>query len=254
MKMAKRLILIFYSALILAVLCPLSVQAVNLKLNHKKLVMSVSDTAILKVTGNFGKKIQWKSSNPVIAKISKNGKVTAKRAGTAVITAKIRSKKLTCKITVKKNSINSSMKKTAKHNAKTYKKQIAEMLNETNRYRAKRGLSKLKLNKKLTEIACYRSVEMAREDKLSHVRQDGTRVKELMRRFGFKCHSVKENIGYESYTDDLVDIDDAADFVEIWYDSTSHRRNMMNKNAKEIGIGIGFVDERKVYYTQLFVY
>lgn len=254
MKTVKKLVTIFCSILIIIIACPVSVQAANLKLNHKKLVMHITDTVALEVVGQSGKMIQWKSSKPAIAKVSKNGKVTAKRAGTAKITAKIKSKKLTCKVTIKKSGISSSIRKNAKRNVKIYKKQIAEMVKETNRYRARKGLPKLRLNKRLTEIACYRSMEMARKDKMSHVRPDGTRVKDLVRQYGFRCRSVKENIGYESHTNDPVNIDEAPEFVEIWYDSASHQRNMMNKKAKEIGIGIALVDERTVYYTQLFVY
>ncbi len=45
-------------------------------------------------------KVTWKSSNKSVAAV-KNGKVTAKKKGTAKITATVRGKKLTCKVTVK---------------------------------------------------------------------------------------------------------------------------------------------------------
>lgn len=256
MKTVKKLAAVISFICIITIACPIPAQAANVKLNHTKRTMHVTDTVVLKVIGKSQKNIRWKSSNPAIVTVSKTGKATAKKAGTAKVTAKIGSKKLTCKITVKKTGVSSSIKKNAKQNAKLYHKQIVRMLNETNRYRIKNGLPKLKLNKKLTEIACYRSVEMARKDKMSHVRPDGTRAKDLLRQYGFKCRSVKENIGADlsMNADDPVDIDDSVDFVEIWYDSTSHRRNMLNKKAKQIGIGIAFANEWTVYYTQLFVY
>lgn len=254
MKTVKRRFFIVFAIMIMAMLCPQTVQAANMKLNHKKLVMNIDETKTLKVTGGK-KKVQWKSSDPAVAKISKNGKVRAKKAGSATITAKVNAKKLTCRVTVKKSkgkgSVNSSIKKQAKQNAKIYAKQISEMVKETNRYRKKKGLSTLRENKKLTEIACYRSIEMAREDKMTHIRPDGTKVKDLMKQYKFKFRSVKENVGYE-YDSGGLEADPG--FVEEWYESTPHRRNMFAKNMKEIGIGIAYADECTVYYTQLFVY
>lgn len=55
--------------------------------------------------GNIGKEVKWKSSNSKVAEVSDKGKVSAKKAGTATITAvsKTNSKiKATCKIRVYK--------------------------------------------------------------------------------------------------------------------------------------------------------
>lgn len=64
----------------------------------KKVVKGQSFT--LKVKNASGKKISWKSSNKKVATVSKKGKVTAKKAGSATITATVAGKKLTCKVKV----------------------------------------------------------------------------------------------------------------------------------------------------------
>lgn len=64
----------------------------------KKAVKGQSFT--LKVKNAPGKKIGWKSSNKKVATVSKKGKVTAKKAGSATITATVAGKKLTCKVKV----------------------------------------------------------------------------------------------------------------------------------------------------------
>ena len=48
-----------------------------------------------------GEKITYTSSNKNVATVSSTGVITAKKAGTAVITVKSGSKKVTCKVTVK---------------------------------------------------------------------------------------------------------------------------------------------------------
>lgn len=65
----------------------------------KSLSMQVGAKATLKVTGGKGK-VAWKSSNKAIATVTKAGKVKAKIAGTATVTANVDGKKLTCEITV----------------------------------------------------------------------------------------------------------------------------------------------------------
>ena len=61
---------------------------------------------------NLGSKIKWTTSNASVAAIKKSSstkyKVTAKKAGTATITAKVGSKKYTCKIVVSAPKINGS--------------------------------------------------------------------------------------------------------------------------------------------------
>ena len=72
----------------------------TVKLNKKKLVLTVGFSSKLKMVGTTTKPT-WKSNKPKIAKVTKAGKVTAKKKGKAVITAKIGKKKYKCNVTVK---------------------------------------------------------------------------------------------------------------------------------------------------------
>jgi uncharacterized protein YjdB len=47
----------------------------------------------------------WKSSNSSVASVNTYGKVTAKKAGTALITAKIKNAEASCRVTVKKTIV-----------------------------------------------------------------------------------------------------------------------------------------------------
>ncbi len=68
-----------------------------------------SEFYIIAITAN-GKLPTWKSSHSAIASVNTYGKVTAKKAGTVTITAKIKNAEASCKVTVNKTSITLSTK------------------------------------------------------------------------------------------------------------------------------------------------
>lgn len=76
-----------------------TVYAATIKINKEKLTIVIGDTYNLKISGTT-KTIKWSSSNTSVASVSSAGKVTAKKKGTATITATVNSKKYNCKITV----------------------------------------------------------------------------------------------------------------------------------------------------------
>ena len=80
------------------------IRVISPSLNKKKATMRVGGTLMLRVKGT-GTMAKWKSSKPSVATVSKAGLVTAKKKGTATITATVMKKKLTCKIKVKKADI-----------------------------------------------------------------------------------------------------------------------------------------------------
>lgn len=77
----------------------------KIKLNKKKVTLTVGKAVKLKVLGTK-KKVKWSSSNESVAIVvgKKNGvgKVVSMKAGKAKITAKVMKKKYTCQVTVKK--------------------------------------------------------------------------------------------------------------------------------------------------------
>lgn len=73
--------------------------AASVKLSQTKVSLKVGQTKQLKLTGTK-KSVTWSTSKKSVATVSKSGKVTAKAAGTATITAKSNGKKYTCKVTV----------------------------------------------------------------------------------------------------------------------------------------------------------
>lgn len=77
-----------------------TVEAASVKLNYSKLTLYKGQKKQLKLKGTK-KKAKWSSSKKSVVSVDKKGKITAKKKGTAVITAKIGKKNYKCKVTVK---------------------------------------------------------------------------------------------------------------------------------------------------------
>jgi uncharacterized protein YjdB len=78
----------------------------SIQLSKSKMNLYVGENHTLSVRykpsdATVTEKTIWKSSNKKIAMVSKNGKITAKRAGTVYITATVGNKTTKCKVTVK---------------------------------------------------------------------------------------------------------------------------------------------------------
>ncbi len=79
-------------------------QAAGPKLTAGKLTMTVGSTKKLKLKGAKASKVKWTSSKKSVVTVSAAGKLKAKKAGKAVITARYKGKKYKCRVTVKKLS------------------------------------------------------------------------------------------------------------------------------------------------------
>ena len=90
-------------ALLPAVPAPLTARAAakTVKLNKTKATLYLGQTLQLKLNNAKGT-VKWKSSKKAVATVSSKGKVTAKKKGSATITATNGKKSYKCKITVKK--------------------------------------------------------------------------------------------------------------------------------------------------------
>lgn len=72
--------------------------------------MKIGDECYLLAVTSTGKKPSFSSSNSSVASVNTYGKITAKKAGTATITAKIKNGEASCKVKVQKTTINLSQK------------------------------------------------------------------------------------------------------------------------------------------------
>ncbi|MBQ6844424.1 MAG: Ig-like domain-containing protein [Agathobacter sp.] len=105
MKYVKRIVsLLLMFVMVCSLLAPIGeVQAATKKkvaINKTTLTMIKGDKYQLKVSNVKTSKVKWSTSNKKIVTVDKKGKVTAKKKGTATVTAKVGKKSYKCKITV----------------------------------------------------------------------------------------------------------------------------------------------------------
>jgi hypothetical protein len=101
MKFRKMIVAaVLFFAMFLTVVPTTKVNAA-VKLNKKKVTVNAGKSVSLKLSG--AKNVTWKSSDKTVATVTKKGKVTGVKAGTAKIVAtnKTTKKKYTCIVTVK---------------------------------------------------------------------------------------------------------------------------------------------------------
>lgn len=115
----KRLLLFIAAASLLMSMSATPMEALaagKTALNKTKVTLAVGNAVKLKLkNAPADKAVTWSSNKKAVASVNKNGKVKAKKAGTATITAKVDNKRYTCKVTVKEFSLSNTEGKNANH-------------------------------------------------------------------------------------------------------------------------------------------
>lgn len=127
--MKKKIVSMTLAITLVLLLLPANATAKQ-KLNKSKASLYVGETLALNLSGAKGKVI-WKSNKKSVATVSKDGVVTAKKKGSATITATNAGKKYSCKIKVAKlpknyATINGKKVKVGKSTTLTYKIQSSK--------------------------------------------------------------------------------------------------------------------------------
>lgn len=93
-------------------------------LNAYSKTMKIGDESYLLAITSNGKKPSFSSSDSKIASVNTYGKITAKKAGTVKITAKIRNGEASCTVKVKKTTVQLSAKTISLENGHTAKLEV----------------------------------------------------------------------------------------------------------------------------------
>lgn len=111
-----------------------------------------------------------------------------------------------------------------------------------NQERAKAGCGAVTINSQLTTAAQLHSEDQAAHQKMSHDGSDGSDFVTRAKRAGYQ-YAIGENVAYGYET--------AAAVMEGWMNSPGHRANILNCDAKAIGVGVATGGGR-LYWTQDF--
>lgn len=118
-----------------------------------------------------------------------------------------------------------------------------------NAKRAESGLQPLIWSDDLADVARVHSQNMAEFNFFSHRGLDNKLVSDRADDHGAgKWRSIGENIAFNRGYKDPV-----AKAVELWLDSPSHRRNLLDSSWKETAVGIAISDDGSYYFTQVFL-
>jgi uncharacterized protein YkwD len=135
---------------------------------------------------------------------------------------------------------------TANFNVDSLERQAFVLVNKK---REENGLRDLEWSDQLESVARLHSDNMAEYQFFSHKGLDNKYVSDRADAAHVGAwRSIGENIAFMRGFSDPV-----AEAVELWLDSASHRRNLMDPNWKESAIGVGVAQDGSVYFTQVFL-
>lgn len=120
-----------------------------------------------------------------------------------------------------------------------------EMLARVNAARNKAGLKPLRLDSTLAKSAQRHAEDMLARGYFAHRSPSGTTVRERARTAGYDWRAVGENIAFGQTSVDEV--------VTTWLDSPGHRKNILNPNFSELGVGLALGRGQDGKYQVLWV-
>jgi uncharacterized protein YkwD len=123
-----------------------------------------------------------------------------------------------------------------------------KVLRDVNRIRVGNGRKPLRLDRRTSQVARARSLDMAAKRYFAHVEPDGDDARSLLRRRDIPATSVTENIGH---TYGLTLKAGSKQMAKWWFRSPPHRRQMLARDNNYIGIGIARRGSR-LTYTAIF--
>ncbi len=108
--------------------------------------------------------------------------------------------------------------------------EVSSLLRYTNERRAQIGLKPLTLNKELSEAAFNKANHMFSDGYWAHVSPGGTKPWDFILSEGYDYIYAGENLA--------KNFSNSSDVVQAWYDSPTHRDNLLSPNYDDIGFAV----------------
>lgn len=103
---------------------------------------------------------------------------------------------------------------------------------ETNNERIQAGLSSLKSDKKLSEIAKLRLQDMFQKQYFEHVSPSGESASTVATDVQYEYIAIGENIALGNFENDKI-------LVDAWMNSPGHRANILSTKYSSLGVAVG---------------
>jgi len=131
-------------------------------------------------------------------------------------------------------------------NRSAYGTTESRILDLINPQRQHQGLRPLVYNAQLDRMAKIQADNMARFQKMAHVLPDANlpSLGDRARYVGYTYGRIAENVA--------LGFPNAETVVEGWMNSSGHRRNILDREVIETGIGIARSSAGGIYYCQVF--
>jgi len=113
-----------------------------------------------------------------------------------------------------------------------------------NAERQKNGLNTLKGNNEVTGLARAKSQDMVDNNYFSHQSPTYGSPFDMLKSAGVSYMYAGENIAINQTADGAF---------KAWMNSEGHRKNILNPNFTELGVGIATKGNGSYVYTQLFI-
>ncbi len=123
----------------------------------------------------------------------------------------------------------------------SYEQKVVELVNVE---RQKAGLSALKLDSSMANVARMKSKDMADNNYFAHQSPTYGSAGDMLSKFGIKWSAWGENIASGQKTPEAV--------VTAWMNSPGHRANILSTNFGRIGVGYVTNSNGTPYWTQMF--
>ena len=124
----------------------------------------------------------------------------------------------------------------------SYQQQVLDLVNAE---RTKRGISALTLDSNLSSVATKKSQDMVNKNYFDHTSPTYGSPFDMMKQFGISYRTAGENIAKGQKTPQEV--------VTAWMNSEGHRKNILNPNFTNLGVGIAKDSKGTPYWTQMFI-
>jgi uncharacterized YkwD family protein len=126
----------------------------------------------------------------------------------------------------------------------TLSSQGSRILQLANAERAKVGAPALKSNTELNKLATMKSQDIVEKNYFSHQSPTYGSPFDMMKKYGVSYMYAGENLAIDS---------DADKAHNAWMNSEGHRKNLLNPDFTEIGIGLYPKGNGSYAYTQMFI-